>query len=108
MGNLAAETIAGCRLVWPGVCQRWLPLLLPIPLAQLTFSVLAAGSGRMPDTGPDQGGRRGQVDADRQAGRRGPQSWPEGNRLDDRADDAPHADRGAARARARAHLARPG
>jgi hypothetical protein len=25
VGDLAAETLAGCRLVWPDVCRRWLP-----------------------------------------------------------------------------------
>ena len=29
MGNLAAETAAGCRLVWSGVCRYWLPVWLP-------------------------------------------------------------------------------
>jgi hypothetical protein len=29
MGQLAAETMAGCRLAWPGVCRCWLPVWLP-------------------------------------------------------------------------------
>jgi hypothetical protein len=29
MGDLPAETVAGCRLAWPGVCRRWLPVWLP-------------------------------------------------------------------------------
>jgi hypothetical protein len=29
MGDLAAETMASCRLMWPGVCRRWLPVWLP-------------------------------------------------------------------------------
>ena len=29
MGNLAAQTMAGCRLMWPDVCRRWLPVWLP-------------------------------------------------------------------------------
>jgi hypothetical protein len=29
MGDLAAQTMAGCRLVWPDVCRRWLPVWLP-------------------------------------------------------------------------------
>src|SRR5262245_6319607 len=29
MGDLAAQTMAGCRLMWPGVCGRWLPVWLP-------------------------------------------------------------------------------
>ena len=29
MGDLAAETMARCRLMWPGVCRRWLPFWLP-------------------------------------------------------------------------------
>ena len=29
MGDLAAETMAGCRLVWRGVCRRWLPVWPP-------------------------------------------------------------------------------
>jgi hypothetical protein len=29
MGDLAAETTAGCRLMRPGVCRRWLPVWLP-------------------------------------------------------------------------------
>jgi hypothetical protein len=97
--------MAGCRLMWPDVCRHWLPLWLPIPLAPLTFSALAAHSGRMPDTRPDQGGRRGQVDADRRSGPRGPSSSLAGHRLNDHADDAPQADRGADRPRARAQLA---
>ena len=31
MGDLAAETVARCRLMWPGVCRRWLPVWLPDP-----------------------------------------------------------------------------
>jgi hypothetical protein len=51
MGDLAAETLASCRLMWPDVCRRWLPVWLPgISLASLR--VMAARSGRMPDTGP--------------------------------------------------------
>jgi hypothetical protein len=29
MGNLAAETMARRRLVWPDVCGPWLPVWLP-------------------------------------------------------------------------------
>jgi hypothetical protein len=29
MGDLAGETVAGCRLVWPDACRRWLPVWLP-------------------------------------------------------------------------------
>jgi hypothetical protein len=29
IGHLAAETMARCRLVWPDVCRRWLPVWLP-------------------------------------------------------------------------------
>jgi hypothetical protein len=29
MGDLAAETMARCRLVWPGICRHWLPVWLP-------------------------------------------------------------------------------
>ncbi len=29
IGDLAAENMARCRLVWPGVCGRWLPFWLP-------------------------------------------------------------------------------
>ena len=29
MGDLAAETMARCRLMWPDVCRRWLPVWLP-------------------------------------------------------------------------------
>jgi len=29
MGNLAAETMAGCRLMWPDIRRRWLPGWLP-------------------------------------------------------------------------------
>jgi hypothetical protein len=35
MGDLAAETMAGCRLVWPGACRRWLPVWLPEVGAEL-------------------------------------------------------------------------
>ena len=24
MGDLAGETMAGCRLMWPDICRRWL------------------------------------------------------------------------------------
>jgi hypothetical protein len=29
MGDLAARTMAGCRLMWPHICRRWLPVWLP-------------------------------------------------------------------------------
>jgi hypothetical protein len=29
IGNLAAQTIARCRLTWPDDCRRWLPVWLP-------------------------------------------------------------------------------
>jgi hypothetical protein len=29
ISDLAAETIAGCRLVWPHACRCWLPVWLP-------------------------------------------------------------------------------
>jgi hypothetical protein len=29
MGHLAAPTMAGCRLMWPDTCRRWLPVWLP-------------------------------------------------------------------------------
>jgi hypothetical protein len=29
IGHLAGETVAGCRLMWPDACQRWLPVWLP-------------------------------------------------------------------------------
>ena len=29
MGDLAATTVAGCRLMWPDACQHWLPVWLP-------------------------------------------------------------------------------
>jgi hypothetical protein len=29
MGQLAAETMAGCRLTWSHACRRWLPVWLP-------------------------------------------------------------------------------
>jgi hypothetical protein len=29
MGDLAAQTVAGCRLMWPDICGRWLPVWLP-------------------------------------------------------------------------------
>jgi hypothetical protein len=32
MGDLAAQTMAGCRLVWPDICRRWLPVWLPAGL----------------------------------------------------------------------------
>jgi hypothetical protein len=28
MGDLAAQSMAGCRLMWPGVCWCWLPVWL--------------------------------------------------------------------------------
>jgi len=30
MGDLAAATMADCRLAWPDVCRRWLPVWLPL------------------------------------------------------------------------------
>src|SRR5215469_13941264 len=32
-GHLAAQTMAGCRLAWPDICGRWLPVWLPLELA---------------------------------------------------------------------------
>ena len=29
MGDLAAQTMAGCCLMWPELCRRWLPVWLP-------------------------------------------------------------------------------
>ena len=29
MGQLAAQTMAGCRVTWPNACRRWLPVWLP-------------------------------------------------------------------------------
>jgi hypothetical protein len=29
IGQLAAQTMAGCRLAWPDACRRWLPVWLP-------------------------------------------------------------------------------
>jgi hypothetical protein len=29
IGDLAGQTVAGCRLVWPDMCGRWLPVWLP-------------------------------------------------------------------------------
>jgi hypothetical protein len=29
MGDLAAQTVAGCRPTWPDICGRWLPVWLP-------------------------------------------------------------------------------
>ena len=29
MGHLAAQTMAGCRLLWLDACRRWLPVGLP-------------------------------------------------------------------------------
>src|SRR6266702_3234329 len=42
MGDLAAQTMAGCRLLWPDVCRRWLPVWLSISLAPLTFDTLSS------------------------------------------------------------------
>jgi hypothetical protein len=36
IGDLAAEIMARCRLMWPEVCRRWLGGS-PISLAPLTF-----------------------------------------------------------------------
>jgi len=30
MGDLAARTMAGCRLMWPDTCRRWIPARLPV------------------------------------------------------------------------------
>ena len=35
MGDLAAQTVAGCRLMWPNTCRRWLPVWLPLELEDL-------------------------------------------------------------------------
>ena len=41
-GDLAGETVADCRLMWPDACRRWLPVWLPkISLAPLTFDNLS-------------------------------------------------------------------
>jgi hypothetical protein len=53
MGDLAAESMAGCRLVWPGVCRRWLPPFgSPISLTPPTFNrsgrvILTTRGGRI-------------------------------------------------------------
>src|SRR6478752_522364 len=57
MGNLAAETMARCRLVWPDVCRCWLPVWLPIPLAQLTFDKSGPPTDRSAPHSPDPGAR---------------------------------------------------
>src|SRR5215472_15587772 len=33
MGDLAGETVADCRLLWPDICRRWLPVWRPIPVS---------------------------------------------------------------------------
>jgi hypothetical protein len=35
MGHLAAQTMAGCRVMWPDTCRRWLPVWLPLELEDL-------------------------------------------------------------------------
>ena len=56
MGDLAAETMARCRLMWPDDLPALAPRLAPrISLAPLTFAVPTARGGRMPGTGRDQG-----------------------------------------------------
>jgi hypothetical protein len=91
-----------------GMISGWLPGWRPRPLASLTFVALAVHSGPMPRTSRDKGNRRGQIDADGQAGRSRQGSWSASHRLNDSTEDAPQADRGADRARPRARLLVPG
>src|SRR5262249_31096596 len=53
MGDLAAEIMAGCRLMWPGVGRRWRPVWLPgfVSAANLR---LVGGAGGAP-AGPEAG-----------------------------------------------------
>ena len=53
MGNLAAETLAGCRLMWPEVCGRWLPVWLPnlVSAANIRKPGQADESRRYPRSG---------------------------------------------------------
>jgi hypothetical protein len=37
MGQLAAETMAGRRLMWPDVCLRWLPVWLLVSAASVRY-----------------------------------------------------------------------
>ncbi len=78
--------------------------------ASRRFCAALKGSrgGGMTQTGCYKRGRRRHIDADRQAGRRRPGSRPASHRLDEGADDAPQADPGADRTRARARLPAPG
>ena len=35
MGHLAAQTMAGCRVMWPDTCRRWLPVWPPLEVEDL-------------------------------------------------------------------------
>jgi hypothetical protein len=49
VGDLAAETLAGCRLMWHGVCRRWLPVWLLEP-AEPTGVVRVIAAGQVIDS----------------------------------------------------------
>jgi hypothetical protein len=59
MGDLAAETMAGCRLMWPDVCRRWLPVWLPnlVSAANVRPHEYAAGPRRHPEPTPRVAGQ---------------------------------------------------
>jgi hypothetical protein len=67
-----------------------------------------SSSGGMTETGCYKSGRCRQIEADREAGRRRPESWLAGHRFDEGAEDAPQADHGANRSGERARLLAPG
>jgi hypothetical protein len=48
MSQLAAETMARRRLVWPNVCRCWLPVWLPTGLPADRGSPLAGTPGNEP------------------------------------------------------------
>jgi hypothetical protein len=56
MGNLAAQTMAGCRLAWPDICGRCLPVWLPLELEDLTSP--SAEPARVRQARPLMKGRR--------------------------------------------------
>ena len=56
MGHLAAQTMAGCRLMSPDICRRWLPVWLPLELEDMIS--LSVEPARVRQARPLMKGRR--------------------------------------------------
>ena len=91
MGDLAAQTMAGCRPMWPDVCRRWLPVWLPLNRASIA-KVCRIDGARWPNArhpAPTRAADPARLIPIARRGRRGPGSWPTAHGLDEGADDAP-------------------